>query len=237
MRPPHSAIFRTAAEPSSSAQFAHELANLLDGGMRHLNLAMSSLRDADGDDAVMQRLGTVNEAMRQMAMLVRQWMGRASSLEMLHTQARTLGQCVEQAVRLLSAAAGVHGITIETITTPQAAKLPAGPLYTVITNALRNAIEAIAVGGGGRIELYCRMEGADLLLTLRDDGPGLDSALLDDRGRIMFGMTTKTDGDGIGLTLSREIAADLGGTMSIRNTPQRGAEFSFRCPCTRLERS
>jgi len=58
--------------------------------------------------------------------------------------------------------------------------------------------------------------------------------LLDKHGRVIAGRTTRPDGNGIGLTVVRDIAADLGGTVELRNQPPRGARLILRCPVESL---
>src|SRR4051812_29047992 len=73
------------APPDPAALLAHELANLLDGGLRNLGLALSRLRDAPSHAALspngppadaenlLRRLEAANDAMRQMAALIQRW--------------------------------------------------------------------------------------------------------------------------------------------------------------------
>ena len=233
--------------PTSPAQLVHELANLLDASLRNVGLVLSELHhqvgddhdvDHGDDDAWRQRLDVANGAMQQMAMLMRRWMHHNRASQTLYTQRVTLGCGIDQAVRLLEAAAMSRQITITTHVTDGARQLPVGPLYPIIANALRNSLEAItqdpAQGHGGAIELDCHVDGDQMILALDDTGPGLDPALLDGQGHLTLGRTTKLQGHGLGLGLSQQIAGAVGGTVALSNRQPRGARFLLRCPVARL---
>ncbi|MEO0588897.1 MAG: hypothetical protein AAF078_14815 [Planctomycetota bacterium] len=72
----------TAGDAQSRA-VAHELANLLDGSMRSLGLGLKKLDGSDGDERsaeALQQLRVADQAMKRMAALLRQWMGRSAGV-------------------------------------------------------------------------------------------------------------------------------------------------------------
>ena len=92
----------------ASAQLAHELANLLDGGLRQLGIAISSLGESSlPSEELEQRLQTANTAMQHMAELIHRWMRQVQTPGGLFHQQRTLAESVDHAVRLFSPAAGL----------------------------------------------------------------------------------------------------------------------------------
>ena len=234
--------------PATPSQLVHELANLLDGSLRNVSLVLSDLRhqsDHDGaaDDtggvALTQRLDAANGAMQQMAMLLRRWIHHNRAQPVLYGQRGTLGAAVDQAVHLLEAAAMSRCITITRSVSESARQLPAGPLYPIIANALRNSLEAIGAdtpppADGHRIKLDCRVVADQVVVTIDDTGSGLDPALLDRRGCVGTGRTSKGPGHGVGLGLSRQIAAAIGGTIELTDHPPQGARFVLRCPTERV---
>jgi len=131
-------------KPAGSDALAHELANLLDGSLRHLGLAISKLREPTpetGDD-LLPRLEAANTAMQQMAKLIHRWMRADQTPGRLFDQMRTIGEAVQHAVTLMAPAASMRDIEVRVTLQREAAQLPAGPIYPVIANALRNSIEA-----------------------------------------------------------------------------------------------
>ena len=234
------------SEKRSPAALAHELANLIDAGMRNVGLVMSSLRDTPppagrerGDNDPLQRLETVNQAMRQMGHLLERWVDHGSKSQVVPDQDHTVGQTVQHVVNLFGPVAAQHGIEVRVSLSDAAAQLPAGPLYSVVANALRNSVEAM--NGMGRqskgvIELTGRVNEGQVELCVVDNGPGLDRKLIDTEGRFRFGITTKSSGHGIGLPLSRQICDGLGGTLEVRNAPTGGAVLSLRYPVGAIRR-
>jgi len=231
-----------------SAGIVHELANLLDGSLRHIGLAISDLNQLGvGEDHrtqevndTLDRLSVAHHAMNQMATLLHDWMRKNASLACLHDSTQTLKQAVQQAVRLVAPAALEQQITIGVSLADNTASLPAGPVGTIFTNALRNSIQAIAsapVEGvrspadGWFIELGVRLTaGGDVELYIQDNGPGLDPAMIDGRGRLCVGQTTKPAGHGVGLVLVCDIAQSLGGVMQLENCLGSGARLTVRYP-------
>jgi len=239
---------RPSDRQRSPARLVHELANLLDGSLRNVGLAMSDLHDAADaphgsgdaiDDALLQRLDTAQSGMKQMAMLLRQWMHLNRQPRSLYRQRVTLGRAIDQAVRLLSPAAAAHNVDVITHVSDQAQQLPIGSLFPIIANALRNSLEALASRSparddAGTIELDCRVDADQLLLTIDDNGTGLDPAVIDERGDVQVGKTTKLHGMGIGLDMSRQIASAAGGTIELVDRKPHGARFVLRCPVNRI---
>ena len=224
---------------------AHELSNLLDGSLRNVGLALSTLRDAtpdatdaaaDPDEAkAVQRLDAARQAMQQMAQLIRHWMTSSHRPAQLFHRTWTLREMVEHAAGLCGAAARTAGVTVDAAIDGAAGGLPAGPLHAVLVNALRNAIEAMARHPGQRhVLVEVRRAGDDVVLRVRDTGPGFARELLDERGGVRLGVTSKPQGHGIGLPLCREIAQSLGGSLQLGNNDTGGALFELRCPAVGL---
>ncbi|RPJ69160.1 MAG: ATP-binding protein, partial [Desulfobacteraceae bacterium] len=95
-----------------------------------------------------------------------------------------------------------------------------------LQNLISNA--AAATPDGGEIEIVSRVEGGCMQLTVVDSGPGIPAT---DFAKIFEPLyTTRPDGLGLGLTISRTIVERLGGTLSARNEPGRGAAFTVELP-------
>lgn len=98
----------------------------------------------------------------------------------------------------------------------------------VLLNLLRNAAHAVADQERPRIEIRAAREKNAVLLRVRDNGDGIAEGLLEDIFIPFF--TTKEEGSGIGLSLSRQIMRKHGGELSVRSARGRGAEFTLRFP-------
>jgi C4-dicarboxylate-specific signal transduction histidine kinase len=100
----------------------------------------------------------------------------------------------------------------------------------VILNLVRNALEAVASMPAERrqVTVETRREAGVVRVAVADSGPGVDPAL----GARLFEpfVTTKSDGLGMGLAISRSIIEAHGGRLEHGSTPQGGAMFSFTLP-------
>ena len=87
----------------------------------------------------------------------------------------------------------------------------------------RPAAEAAAGRPARRVEVSVSAEGERVGIEVRDDGPGIPEAA---RGQIFEAFfTTKTDGLGLGLAISRGIVEECGGALSVRDAPGGGTVF------------
>jgi PAS domain S-box-containing protein len=103
-------------------------------------------------------------------------------------------------------------------------------LQQVMINLIVNAIEAMSTSERPR-ELTIvsgRGEANELFVEVRDTGPGLDPEKLDLLFRSFY--TTKSDGIGMGLAISRSIIEAHGGQLSAGPNKPRGALFRLTLP-------
>ncbi|HEV8360889.1 MAG TPA: ATP-binding protein [Candidatus Thermoplasmatota archaeon] len=96
----------------------------------------------------------------------------------------------------------------------------------VVLNLLLNAIDA--TGMGGHVVVQGAREDGHVVLRVRDDGPGIPAEVQAKLFTPFF--TTKKEGVGLGLSISRRIAEDHGGTLTFTSAPGRGTEFALRLP-------
>jgi PAS domain S-box-containing protein len=103
-------------------------------------------------------------------------------------------------------------------------------MQQVLLNLIMNAIEAMAANEDQfrLIHLDSRInESGDVLVTVRDLGVGLGS----EPNRIFTAFyTTKTNGMGMGLSISRSLVEAHGGRLWATPNSPRGADFSFTLP-------
>jgi two-component system nitrogen regulation sensor histidine kinase NtrY len=103
----------------------------------------------------------------------------------------------------------------------------AGQAEQVLINLLRNAVEALAETPAPRITLRTfRDEHDKVLVQVADNGPGIAPDHLDDIFVPFF--TTKRNGTGVGLSVSRQIMQANNGFISVRSAPGEGSTFTLK---------
>jgi two-component system sensor histidine kinase FlrB len=100
-------------------------------------------------------------------------------------------------------------------------------LVGALTNLLENALQAVDTGG--RIDLDARLDGAQMRLSVRDNGRGMDAQTAARLFDPFF--TTRADGTGLGLAIARGVARAHGGAIEVVSSPGAGAEFILTLPC------
>jgi C4-dicarboxylate-specific signal transduction histidine kinase len=97
-------------------------------------------------------------------------------------------------------------------------------------NLCRNAIEAVGEGSSRRkvVEVSVSSRGPAALVAVDDNGPGIPA----DVAKELFEpfVSTKPDGSGLGLSISKSIAEAQGGSLTLARNGPRGAGFVLRLP-------
>lgn len=104
----------------------------------------------------------------------------------------------------------------------------AGLLETVFENLFRNAIEAIPLDRDGLIEALVESRSDEIVITLHDNGSGIDAEFLP-HVFLPF-QTGKPSGTGLGLALARKIILLHGGTISISSIPGESTDVRIELP-------
>ncbi|WP_324422292.1 HAMP domain-containing sensor histidine kinase [Phycicoccus sp.] len=103
----------------------------------------------------------------------------------------------------------------------------------VLGNLLDNALRHSPIGS--QVHLESRVDGAEAVLDVIDEGEGIDAAQLPHVFERFYRGDTARDrkdrGSGIGLTISRAIVDAHGGSLTARSAgPGRGSTFEIRLP-------
>src|SRR5205823_5992924 len=101
-----------------------------------------------------------------------------------------------------------------------------GQLRQLLLNLVRNAREAMA--SGGSLRLQTRTEQGQVVLEVKDTGPGIPPERLQRIFDPFF--TTKERGTGLGLALAQEIAQEHGGQLGCTSVVGAGTTFILRLP-------
>jgi signal transduction histidine kinase len=131
---------------------------------------------------------------------------------------------------LLSAKFAERNIQYRTSIVPDNLAVSADPqlLEQAIINLLRNAADAVEGLARPCIDVTCRADDGDVIIDVADNGCGI----AEERREQVFVpfFTTKTDGSGIGLSLTRQIALSHGGKLELRANQPQGSVFALILP-------
>jgi signal transduction histidine kinase/CheY-like chemotaxis protein len=177
-----------------------------------------------------------SEAASAMVAAVRRAAGiidRVSSLYKRGTPGRELvdlNEIVREMIALLGGTANRNTISIRTELDPRLPTTTADrvQLQQVLMNLMLNGIEAMQDTGGELTVASERTEDGQLLISVSDTGIGLS---IDEAERIFEAFfTTKLQGTGMGLSISRRIIESHGGRLLASSNTGRGATFQFTLP-------
>ena len=107
-------------------------------------------------------------------------------------------------------------------------------LRSALVNLVDNAAEAMAPAGGGPVRITARRAGAEVLIEIVDEGPGLGSGDPEEAFRPFY--TTKPRGTGLGLAIARTAVEAAGGRLALEDRSDRaGAVARLWVPIAQRE--
>jgi two-component system C4-dicarboxylate transport sensor histidine kinase DctB len=241
------ALERTEAilrETRDAAVQAGKLATLgqMSAGISHeLNQPLAALQTfADNaaallargrHDEVAENLATISDLVGRTGSIVRQ-LKTFARREAATPQPVTVASAIEHALLIVEPRRRETAARIAVAPLPPDLRLiaEAGRLEQVLVNLLRNGLDAMVGQAEPRLDVSARRAGEQVLIEVRDHGPGLPEEAL----RHLFEpfYTTKPAGEGLGLGLaiSLTIAESYGGTLSAHNAADGGAVFVLGLP-------
>lgn len=99
----------------------------------------------------------------------------------------------------------------------------------VLINLIKNSIEAMEQSGVvGDIYINLTFKDKDYLITVRDNGPGIETPILTQIFNPFF--TTKTKGSGLGLSISNQLMNEHGGKILVDSEIGKGTTFTLSLP-------
>jgi PAS domain S-box-containing protein len=142
-----------------------------------------------------------------------------------------VNELIREMIVLLRSEANRYSISIRTELAEDLPKIMADrvQLQQVFMNLMLNGIDAMnGPTGGGELTIKSEISDAQLLISISDTGVGLPA----EHANQIFGafFTTKDNGTGMGLPISRSIIESHGGRLWASGAAGRGATFRFTLP-------
>ncbi len=221
---------RLAAIGQIAAQITHEIRNPLssiglNAEILEEELAAGGEDNADAVAAVraiqreVDRLTGITEEYLQMARMPK------PRLEL-----EDLGALVEDDLAFHREALAQKGVTLDVKIDPAVPRVMAdeNQIRQALRNLVRNATEAMAPSGGGKLSVAVGVNAGQVELRVTDTGPGMTP----ETQRRIFEpfFTTKEKGTGLGLALTHQIVIEHGGAIAVESTPGRGTSFAVKLP-------
>lgn len=220
---------RTNAMGTMAATLAHELNQPLAAianyaaGCSHLLeqgiISEDKLREALIEiTSASERAGTIIRTLREM-----------TKRSLPTFELFDLGVALEEAVHLVQVG-GCADVSISMTCAPFVNVLGNKiQVQQVLVNLLRNACEAAATSGRpGKVLAAAKNKDGNPCILICDNGPGLPARMEDDI--FAWHESTKDEGMGIGLSISRTIVEGHGGRIAIDKTGPSGTSISFTLP-------
>src|SRR5580704_2730717 len=223
-------INRVSMMGELAASLAHEIKQPISAALMDARSCVRWLRRdtpdvAEGCEAALRM---INDATRAAEVI-----DRVRSLYRRDTSDRELldlNEIIREMIILLRDKADLNSISIRTELDSGLPQITADRIQVqqVLMNLMLNGIEAVK-DAKGELTITSKMTAdAQLLVSVSDSGVGLPAAEIDRIFDAFF--TTKVQGTGMGLSISRRIIESHGGSLWACANPGRGSTFQFTLP-------
>lgn len=209
---------RLAALGDVAAAFAHEVRNPLNAismGLQRLRVEFAP----EPADEYARFVGLMQSEVRRLNSIVEQFIALARPLPLKPTILAT-PELLADVQALVEEEARRAGVRVRVETSPALPSVVADHdhLRQVLLNLVLNAAQAMR-GQGGLVTLGATATRDGVMITVADTGPGIPADVLPRIFDPYF--TTRPDGLGLGLTISRRIVEAHGGTLEVDSRPGR----------------
>jgi signal transduction histidine kinase len=220
---------RAAAVGDLAAGVAHEVNNPLTGVLGFAELLIVELEPDDPRRADLEVIRDEALRARDIVRALRDF-ANPRPPELAETDLSTL---VRQTVDLVRYSIERRGITIqEDLPVLPPILIDGSAIQQAVLNILTNARQA--VDDDGRLEVTVRADGDGRMITITDDGVGMDATTAQLAFDPFFsGREDAEDVEpaaGLGLSISNGLIESHGGTISIHSRPGRGTTVEIRLP-------
>ncbi|SDG80647.1 hypothetical protein SAMN05216588_10124 [Pseudomonas flavescens] len=218
---------------------AHDFNNMLTGIITSLELIQKRFAEQRFDRVQLYTETALNSAMSAAALTHR--LLAFARKQPLDNRAVDVNERVRSLQEMLVRTIGEQiTLSLELTGKPAIALVDPSQLENAVLNLVINARDALPHGGNIWVNTYTAHSSGDpnladgryVVVSVRDDGTGIDHALLDKVFDPFF--TTKPVGQGTGLGLSTiyGFARQSGGNASIRSSTRRGTEVTIMLPAS-----
>jgi PAS domain S-box-containing protein len=218
-----------------AAGIAHEIRNPLSGINIYLKTLEKMLQTHEKSGQVDKILAQLQSASDKIEAVIRRVMDFSKPTAPKFKVAN-ISAPIEEAIDLCAVTLRKRGIKLTRRLSEALppCKLDSQSIEEVILNLMTNATEAMRDKEGVKIiEVETAAEHDRVMVRVSDSGPGVPFHLREKVFDPFF--TTSQDSTGIGLSISRRIITDHGGTLEVRESKWGGAQFVIGIPSVKDE--
>lgn len=221
---------RLSSVGTLASSVAHEFNNIL---TTILNYAKMAQKPSASESTKSQALDRIVQASQRAAALVSGMLGMARP-GTLKRQRVELGSLVDEVLLLAGKDLSKHRVRVEKKITPVSAPVVAAQIEQVLLNLVINARQAMPDGGTIRIETRENLALGIAEIVVADSGCGITAETLSQIFEPFF--TTKAPdsdgrgGNGLGLSVCRQIIEAHQGRIRVESAPGRGSIFTLKLP-------
>lgn len=207
-----------------AAGVAHEVGNPLMGILGYLSL----LRNKPLPDDAGSYVTKIEEEVQRIDGIVRGLLelGRPPRATKVPLPLR---QVVHACVELVSTGKDFANVSVDVNIPPDQTVLSdRAMLSQVLINLLLNGMQAM--GGEGKLAVSSERDEKTIWIHVDDEGTGLSAEVLSRLFEPFFTTKAPGKGTGLGLAVSQQLVAGLGGTLTAANRAPRGARMTVTLP-------
>jgi PAS domain S-box-containing protein len=215
---------------ASLGQMAAGVAHEIRTPLGSIKMSTRLLRDGAGGGEAAEMIGTIRDAVASMEVIVNELLDYTRDIALqlddydLVTIARSSVFGLEEEWRRRGVA-----VDVESAGGPVSAVVDGVRIKQVLTNIVKNAVEA-APDGRGRVVVRLAGDNGAVRITVEDNGPGMTAEEL---GKVFQPFyTNKAQGTGLGMPIVKRLVELHGGEVRIASDAGRGTTVSVDLPRT-----
>jgi len=149
----------------------------------------------------------------------------------------SLPAALQNAMTLVRERAQTHGIKLKARVDPKLGEIRADErkFKQILLNLLSNAVKFTP--DGGRVEVDASRNGNSVEVSVKDSGVGIakedHETVFEEFRQVGRDYTSKQEGTGLGLALTRRFVELHGGKIWLKSKPGKGSTFTFTLPLNR----
>ena len=216
---------RMAAIGRLTSGVGHEVKNPINAIVVHLELLKNKLSGASAP--AVRHLEVIDSEIHRLDRVVQTLVDFSRPVE-LDLREHDLRKVVGDVLALSTAELSTRNVTIisNMPSNPLVANVDADLLKQAVLNVIQNGAQAMPEGG--KLEVTLEDDRKMGILRIADEGTGIPDEIREKIFDLYF--TTKTDGSGIGLSMTYRILQLHHGSIEVQSKIERGTEFRLRIP-------